>query len=76
MYTNIDTNHALATILKWLDSVRLPERFPLAAVKAAMEVVMCNKIFEWGDCYFLQLFGAATAGLGVLRGHTHKTNLP
>ena len=44
MYTNIDTNHALATISQWPDSIPLPEGFPLAAVKAAMELVMCNNI--------------------------------
>ena len=59
MCTNIDTNHALETISKWLDSIPLPEGFPLAAVKAAMELVMCNNIFEWGDSYFLQLLGTA-----------------
>ena len=72
MCTNIDTNHALATIFKWLDYVRLLNRFPLAAVKVAMELIMCNNIFEWGDCYFLQLFGTATAGLSVLCGHTQN----
>ena len=59
MYTNIDTNHVLATISQWLDTIPLPEGFPLAAVKAVMELVMCNNIFEWGDCYFLQLLGTA-----------------
>jgi len=59
MYTNIDTNHAIEVISKWLDSLPLPEGFPLAAVKAAMELVMCNNIFVWGDSYFLQLLGTA-----------------
>ena len=59
MYTNIGTNHALGTISQWLDSIPLPKVFPLAAVKVDMELVMCNNIFEWGDCYFLQLLGTA-----------------
>ena len=48
MYTNIGTDHALDAISKWLDTISLPEGFPLAAVKAAMELVMCNNIFTWG----------------------------
>ena len=61
MYTNIDTNHAIDVIGKWLDSIanQLPANFPLKAVKAAMVLVMKNNIFEWGDLYFLQLLGTA-----------------
>ena len=37
MYTNIDTNHAIDVIGKWLDSIvnQLPADFPLKAIKAA-----------------------------------------
>jgi hypothetical protein len=61
MYTNIDTNHAIDVIGKWLDSIanQLPANFPLKVVKAAMVLVMKNNIFEWGDLYFLQLLGTA-----------------
>ena len=59
MYTNIDASHAIEVISKWLDSVPLPEGFPLVVVKTVMELVMCNNIFEWGDSYFLQLLGTA-----------------
>ena len=59
MYTNIDTNHAIEVISKWLDSLSLPKRFLLAAVKAAMELAMHNNIFVWGDRCFLQLLGIA-----------------
>ncbi|KAL7544934.1 hypothetical protein ACHAWF_008298 [Thalassiosira exigua] len=63
MYTNIDTDHAIEVIGKWLDKLELdghlPEGFPLAAIKEAMVLVMKNNIFEWGDCYFLQLLGTA-----------------
>ena len=59
MYTNIDTNHTIEVISQWLDSLSLPEGFPLAAVKSAMELVMRNNIFMRGDCYFLQLLGTA-----------------
>jgi len=61
MYSNIDTNHAIDVIGKWLDSIvnQLPADFLLKAVKAAMVLVMKNNIFEWGDLYFLQLLGTA-----------------
>ena len=54
MYTNIDTDHAIEVIGMWLDSLKdqLPPDFPLEAVKEAMELVMKNNIFEWGDLYF------------------------
>ena len=59
MYTNIDTDHAIDVISTWLDSLELPDGFPLDAVKEAMKLVMRNNVFEWGDCYFLQLLGIA-----------------
>lgn len=61
MYTNIDTDHAIEVINQWLDSLgpRLPQGFPLEAVKEAMELVMRYNVFEWGDMYFLQLSGTA-----------------
>jgi hypothetical protein len=61
MYTNIDTDHAILVISEWLDSLkdRLPANFPLDAVKDAMNLVMRNNIFEWGNMYFLQLLGTA-----------------
>ena len=59
MYTNIDTAHALIVIGAWLDSLELPDGFPLKAVKEAMKLIMQNNIFEWGDLYFLQLLGTA-----------------
>lgn len=59
MYTNICTDHAIEVIFEWLDSLTLPADFPLEAVKEAIELVMRNNIFEWGDMYFLQLLGTA-----------------
>ena len=40
-----------------LDSMSLPEGFPLEAAKADMQLVMYNNIFECGDSYLLQLLG-------------------
>ena len=59
MYTNIDTDHAIEVITIWLRSLNLPEKYPLKAVIKAMEIVMRNNIFEWGNMYFLQLLGTA-----------------
>ena len=57
MYTNIDTAHAIQVIGLWLNSLQLPEGFPLEAVKDAMVLVTKNNIFKWGDLYFLQMLG-------------------
>ncbi|KAL7551477.1 hypothetical protein ACHAWF_014662 [Thalassiosira exigua] len=47
MYTNIDTNHAIEVINKWLDKLgqeaKLCEGFLLTAIKEAMVLVMRNK---------------------------------
>ena len=45
MYTNIHTNHAIAVISEWLDSLDLPADYSLGAVKDAMTLVMRNNIF-------------------------------
>jgi len=61
MHTNIDTYHTIEVISMWLDTliIVLSEGFPLEATKAAMEIVMRNNLFEWGDKHFLQLLGTA-----------------
>ena len=77
MYTNIDTNHTILGISLWLDSLTLSVDFPLKAVKKAIELVMRNNIFEWGDLYFLQLLGTAigtsvTCGWAKIYFAVHK----
>lgn len=61
MYNNIDTNHACEVIGSWLDELapQIGADFPVDAIKTAMNVIMRNNIFEWGDLYFLQLLGTA-----------------
>jgi hypothetical protein len=63
MYNNIDTDHAITVITWWLRDLDqrslLPPGFPLEAVISAMTTIMRNNIFEFGDCYFLQLLGTA-----------------
>ena len=69
MYTNIDTDHVIQVISKWLDSLhlnnQLPSNFPLDAFKEAMALVMENNIFGWGNLYFLQLLGT-TMGISAV----------
>jgi hypothetical protein len=63
MYTNIDTEHAVVVISLWLDDLStnllLPPGFPLLPLKQALEIVMRNNIFEFGDTRYLQLTGTA-----------------
>jgi len=63
MYTNIDTEHAIAVISHWLDGLssksQLPEGFPLQPLIQALEIVMRNNVFEFGDTRYLQLMGTA-----------------
>ena len=47
MYTNIDTNHALATISQWLDSITLPGGFPLAAGKSPWNLSCATTYLSW-----------------------------
>lgn len=66
MYTNINTDHALEVIGKWLDDLessgQLEDKgisIPITALKEALTLVMKNNIFEFGDMYFQQLTGTA-----------------
>ena len=63
MYNNIKIDHAIYVISLWLDKLydegKLPEGYPLEAVKEAMKFIMKNNVFEFGNLYFLQLIGTA-----------------
>ncbi len=77
MYTNIETDHAILVINQWLDDLsqqlQLPSGFPLLPLKQALEIVMRNNVFEFGDTRFLQLMGTAMGSSSALR-HTWKWN--
>jgi hypothetical protein len=64
MYTNIDTEHGLATIEKWLDLHRndiranIPD-FPFELINELLRIVMTNNVFQLDDCWYHQKNGTA-----------------
>ena len=68
MYTNIDTDHLIDVLEKFLDLFKdeLPDNYPTKLVIEAVSLVMRNNIFEFGDCIFKQLnVGSAIMGTPV-----------
>jgi hypothetical protein len=60
MYTNIDTDHALLEIARFLDSYPATRNLSSkAAIISALSIIMRNNIFWFGDTYFLQKSGTA-----------------
>ncbi len=57
MYNNINTEHAIQVITWWLDKLKvegkLPNGFPIEAVKFSIRVIMKNSIFQFGVLYVL-----------------------
>ena len=59
MYTNIDTYQAVGSIRSFLNSNDQYHHMPLLAINDAIELIMYNNVFKFGDCYFHQLSGTA-----------------
>lgn len=61
MYTNIDTNHGIDIIKLFLNQnkERLPSDFPTELLVDALDELMHNNIFDFGDTHWLQLTGTA-----------------
>ena len=63
MYTNIDTDHRLKALRPFLAELRpednLPPNFEIDMIFEAARPVMCWNIFQYGNCCFKQLIGAA-----------------
>ena len=59
MYTNIDTYRALHSIRNFLRRNPLFRRMPLDAIHDALDLIMNNNVFQFGDCFFRQLTGTA-----------------
>ena len=61
MYTNIDVNHSIAILHAWFHEFHnklLPD-IPTNLILTALEIVMKNNIFTFGDTHWLQLKGTA-----------------
>ena len=63
MYTNIDTNHGLEIIEKWLVTLKkenkLCQNFPTTFILELLTLVMKENIFQFGNTYWIQLTGTA-----------------
>ena len=60
MYTNIDTNKALRKINGYLRrNLHLFPHIPIAALIDALEIIMRNNVFTFGDTHWQQLSGTA-----------------
>jgi hypothetical protein len=61
MYTNIDTEHALAVIETFLVSSPIPEmeQVNVKALVKALKIIMNHNVFRFGDTYWAQLTGTA-----------------
>ena len=58
MYTNIDTEHGIETISKYLREFHA-DLINIDAIIEGLGLVMRNNIFQFGDCYFKQNLGTA-----------------
>jgi hypothetical protein len=60
MYTNIDTSQALHSIGRYLhqNSSKFHD-IPIDALMEALQLIMTNNVFSFGDTYWLQLTGTA-----------------
>lgn len=61
MYSNINIEHGIAIIEKWLDLHidDLPNDFPTKMVVEGIKIVMTNNVFAFGDTFWHQLAGTA-----------------
>jgi hypothetical protein len=59
MYTNIDTDHALAVIATFLRTSPRCAGVPHAAIIHGLEILMRNNIFQFGDTFWHQKQGTA-----------------
>jgi hypothetical protein len=61
MYSNIDTDHGVEVLTRWLTQWRaeLPDSMPVDFILASLEEIMTNNIFQFGDTYWRQRRGCA-----------------
>jgi hypothetical protein len=59
MYTNIDTTHALGVISTFLRHSKHCRGVAAEPIICALEIIMRNNLFKFGDTYWLQITGTA-----------------
>ena len=61
MYSNIDTDHGVDVMTRWLTQyhAELPPSMPVSFILAAIEEIMRNNIFQFGDTFWRQKRGCA-----------------
>lgn len=70
MYTNISTPHALKYISWFLRTSPMYKNIQIEAVIAALEIIMNDNIFKFGDTYWKQESGTA---MGTSPGCNYAT---
>jgi hypothetical protein len=61
MYTNINIEHCLKAMALWLNRFQdeLPPNFPSKLILEALELVLTNNVFTFGNTFWLQITGTA-----------------
>ena len=61
MYTNIDVEHSIETLRNWFIKFKseIPQDIPTHLIITALDIVMKNNIFTFGDTFWLQKTGTA-----------------
>jgi hypothetical protein len=61
MYSNIDTDHGVEVMTRWLTQYpeELPPSMPVAFLLASLSEIMRNNIFQFGDTFWRQKRGCA-----------------
>jgi hypothetical protein len=61
MYTNIDNDHGIATIGRWLELHRsdLPFGFPTQKILEGLDIIMRHNVFSFGTRFYRQRNGTA-----------------
>ena len=63
MYTNIDTDYGFQVMEEWLNRLvqekNINNSFPIDLINSALEIVMTNNYFKFGNTYWVQLLGTA-----------------
>ena len=84
MYTNIDNQHGIDTIGRWLNLHRadLPTDFPSIKILEGLDIIMRNNVFSFGNRFFKQANGTAMGTPGacsyatIYYGYHEETVLP